>query len=284
MELVSAAKMRKATGNVLASRSYANVAWEIIARLSEKVKKELNPLLIQRSEIKNIALVVISSNRGLCGGFNNQIIQKALQYIKENESKADIIDIITMGQKCYNGIVKANYTPAADFEKKDITTSITDIYSLSHLVVNDFINKKYDKVIIAYTDYVSALTQKPRIMQLLPLSTEDTDSELGAVGKADEERKAEKLVQEESSDYVLEPDPKELLDIIVPKIIEIRLYQAVLESDASEHSARMMAMKNANESASDMISELTLIYNQARQAGITKEISEISGGKAALEE
>lgn len=285
MELVSASKMRKAVNQVLLTRSYAQVAWETIQTLSKKVDVSINPLLRQADEVKNIVLIIVSSNRGLCGGFNTNIIQKAREQIEKIQGENVNIDVITLGKKGYNGLARFDFNMKADFDKKDLTLNITDIYSLSHLVLDNFIKKDYDKVLVAYTDYHSALRQDARVVQLLPISTDEVDEELGTVEDYKKHAKEEGLQSKtnESVEYILEPDPKILLDQILPKIIEIRLYQAVLESDASEHSARMMAMRNATDAAQDMIDSLTFVYNQARQASITQEISEISAGKASLE-
>jgi F-type H+-transporting ATPase subunit gamma len=285
MELVSASKMRKAVNQVFLTRSYAQVAWETILTLAKKVDVNLNPLLRQTESVKNVAVIVIASNRGLCGGFNTNIVNKTISEIRKVEGRAENIDIITMGKKCYTGLSRLGHKMKADFEKKDITTSITDIYSISRLILDAFMNQEYDKVLIAYTDYHSALRQVPRVVQLLPLSTEEVDEELGEAEDYKKHERKDELAaaRDQSVEYILEPDPKMLLDQILPKIIEIKLYQAVLESDASEHSARMMAMRNATDAAQDMIDSLTFVYNQARQASITQEISEISAGKASLE-
>lgn len=291
MELVAASKMRRAVANVVASRSYANVAWQTVVRLSAKLGAShgasLHPLISNREKVKKAALVLITSNRGLCGGFNNQVLQKAVRYLKEINGQIPDVELVTLGKKGYQGLARFKYQVKADFEKKDVTTSITEIYALSHLLVKEYLANSYDQVVVAYTDYVSALTQKPKIFQILPLSLAFLDKDLGTVKAEEKENEPEeklKFTKEEEGEYILEPDPKILLAAILPKMIEVRLYQAVLESDASEHSARMLAMRNATDSAGEMIDDLTLAYNSARQAGITKEISEISAGKASLED
>lgn len=281
MELVSAAKMRKAVNRVLMTRSYANVAWEILLRLSDQVDKNMSPLLRipKAGSIKKIAVIVVASNRGLCGGFNTNVVQKAVKFIKEKNSAIDCIDVITIGKKSYSGLVRYKFSMKADFDKKDVITSITDIYPMSHFVLDSYIKGEYDQIMIVYTDFESALRQIPRVTQLLPLSLIDIDQELGSV---DQKSKNEEFIQKDL-EYLLEPSPEKLIEYIAPKIIEIKLYQAVLESEASEHSSRMLAMKNASEAADDMVSSLVSVYNRARQASITQEISEISAGKASLE-
>lgn len=279
MELVSAAKMKKAVAQVLATRGYANIAWDTLIRLSKKVGGDLHPLLTQSKDIQSVGIVVITSNRGLCGGFNTNTSQKAKQHIKEKYSDVKNVEIITLGQKGYDALKKLSYTMKADFEKADVTKHITDVYPLTRFVIDEFLEKRYDVISVVYMDYYSALSQKPRAIQLLPLDINEIDPELGDV-KAHDKSTEDDLGEGE---VTLEPSPEVLLDEIIPKILEVKFFQAVLESEASEHSARMMAMKNANENAKDMISSLKLRYNRARQAGITQEISEISAGKAALE-
>lgn len=282
MELVSAAKMRKAVGRVLATRSYAHLAWETLHRIAGRLDVSLSPLLEKRSPIKKIGVVVITSNRGLCGGFNSNVINKALRFLKNrrDEDNSPNIDVITLGKKAFGGLVKHSFTMSADFIKKDVTTDVIDILPLSGLLIKEYVTGVYDEVFVVYTDFHSALRQVPRAMRLLPFSLTDIDAELGTVDESNDST-VEHLL--EIDEYLIEPDPKKLFEAIAPKIIEIKIYQAVLESEASEHSSRMMAMKNASEAASDMIQELTFVYNQARQAGITREISEIAAGKASLE-
>src|SRR5690606_27004253 len=166
----------------------------------------------------------------------------------------------------------------AVFDKPDMTGGVNDIIPLSSLVKQSFIDGRFDKVILVYTDYKSAILQEPRVKQILPIVLEK-DEELGSVSVQNEENKNE----ENFANFEFEPDKSKVLDYILPRIIEIQIYQALLESNAGEHSARMLSMKNASDAAGEMISELTLIFNRARQAYITQEIAEISGGKAALE-
>jgi len=280
MEMVAASKMRRAVNNVLATRSYANLAWQVVLNLAQKTESQYHPLL-QIRPVKKIGIILISSNRGLCGGFNNQIATKTIKEIQKYLGQNIETEVITLGKRGRDIIRRYNLNIVADFIKQDLTTSITQISALSHLILEDFISGKYDKIILAYTDFVSSIVQKPRLKQLLPLEPE-RDEYLGTMGKI--QATSSKLpAPSYQYEYLFEPDPDEVLKNLLPRLIEMQIYQAVLESDASEHSARMMAMRNATEAAGDMILDLTLAYNQARQAGITKEIAEIAGGKAALE-
>jgi F-type H+-transporting ATPase subunit gamma len=277
MEMVAASKMRKAINNVLAARSYANLAWQLVLNLAKRTESKFHPLL-ERRPIQKIGIVLVSSNRGLCGGFNGQIAMKVIKEIKKYEGQNVTIEVITLGKRGRDIIRRYNLAIIADFIKQDLTTSVKEVSAISHLIIDDFINKRCDKVFIAFTDFISSIFQKPRFQQLLPLEAE-VDESLGVIGK---QTKIEKPTNE-FYEYLFEPDPDVVLSSLLPRLIEMQIYQAVLESDASEHSARMMAMRNAAEAANDMITDLTLIFNQARQAGITKEIAEISSGKAALE-
>jgi F-type H+-transporting ATPase subunit gamma len=281
MELVSASKMRKAVNNVLATRSYANLAWRVVLDLAGKTESQYHPLLEKRP-LKKIGIILISSNRGLCGGFNGQIAAKVVREIKKYEKENIAVELITLGKRGRDIARKSNANLIADFIKQDLTVSITQISALSHLILENFINGTYDSILLAYTDFISSITQKPVLKKLLPLETE-LDENLGVIGRQQKIDNRKQTTDDNLFEYIFEPTTDEVLEKLLPRLIEMQIYQAVLESDASEHSARMMAMRNASDAAVDMIDDLTLAFNQARQAGITREIAEIAGGKAALE-
>lgn len=291
MEMVSAAKMRKAIAHVLATRDYANLAWTTVLNLAEATDPRSNALLHKR-EVKKVALLVISSNRGLCGGFNSSVVNKALASIKKHEKTVEITDVITLGVKGRDLLINQDVAVVADYEKQDLTLSAGEIASVARTLIKDYTEGKYDKIMVAYTDYVSAIKQVSRVKQLLPIEQEP-DEYLGVVGKSEGIQTTKKFIKEKQDkylkrgssrlEYVFEPSAEEVLNEMMPRLIEVQIYQAVLESDASEHSARMMSMRSASDAASDMVDNLTLVYNQARQAAITQEIAEISSGKAALE-
>jgi F-type H+-transporting ATPase subunit gamma len=278
MELVSAAKMRKATNSVLNSRNYSHLAWELVKQLRERTDSKFHPLLqINPKTNGKIAVLLITSNRGFCGGFNSQIIQKTLQYFKQEESMGNEVTAIVLGKKGANFLAKNNFNLTAEFEKNNIAPDVEEIRPLAKLLINDFLNGKFTRVVVAYTDFISTLTQKPRIMELLPLSLLNEDPYLGRI---------KNLAPEESNanfEYLFEPKPDQVLEELLPRLLEMQIYQAVLEADASEYSARMVAMRNASEAATDMISGLTLAFNKARQGSITAELADISGGRAAVE-
>ncbi|HNX11053.1 MAG TPA: ATP synthase F1 subunit gamma [bacterium] len=293
MEMVSAAKMRKAVEAVIKTRTYANLSWETVlhlANLSQAKNEVLHPLLSARSSVKRVAVIVVTSNRGLCGGFNSAIIAKAKESIKKHDVETDIILVGKKGLP----LAQAGYNIAAEFSKSDLILSAAETNPIARMAVADYLTGKYDKVMLAYTDFVSAVKQVPRVKQLLPVDVNAEDEYLGVVGKSETVGTKKDYLEEKSKkhlsageftyDYTFEPGPNEVLDRIVPRLIEVQLYQALLESSASEHSASMAAMHQATEAASDMVSELTLFYNKARQASITAEIAEISAGANALNE
>lgn len=288
MEMVAAAKMRKAVDNVLASRDYSTLAWQMILDVSAKTEESLHPLLKERDQIKKVAIVLITSNRGLCGGFNQQVIFKTLEYIKEEKEKNKEVEIevITVGKKGNEVVARQGLNITAAFEKSDVIKEILEITPISHLIIDEYLTGNYDRVALVYTDFVSTLKQVPRVKQLLPIEAE-VDEMLGQVGEESREHKNIKTQEqkrgEEGVEYLFEPSPRVILNDLLPRLLEVQVYQALLESNASEHSARMVAMRNANEAAGEMIEELTLTYNQVRQAAITKEIAEIVGGKMTLE-
>ncbi len=276
MEMVSAVKMRKSVTAVLASRDYAGTAWGLVLSLAPRVNTADHPLLAKREEIKKTAIILISANRGLCGGFNTQIINKAITYAASQPSQ---IEWITIGKIGADYLAKTGQQVVAEFEKPDLITGLGAILPIAKMIIKDYIAGTYDQIILAYTDFYSAMRQKPKIRQLLPFEP-TPDADLGSVGKNQNQKTQSNF---EIFEYLFEPNKAEILNQFLPRLIEVQLYQALLESSASEHSARMVAMKNASSAASDMIDGLTLAFNQARQAGITREIAEITGSKAALE-
>lgn len=280
MELVSAAKMRKAVARVLASRRYADLAWQAVSNLAGAQTSRYHQLLKKRA-VKKIALVLVASNRGLCGVFNNQVVAEAVSFLKVQHQLHSPVDtaVILLGKKGRLAASRYQQNVTAEFIKPDVTSRVEEILPLAKMLLNDYIAGKYDLVAVAYTDYVSSLKQVARVKQLLPIERE-RDEFLGAIAE-----EKNRVLKKESVDteYLFEPGKLEVLDEILPRLIETQIYQAVLESDASEHSARMLAMRNASDAASDLIFDLTLSYNQARQAGITQEIAEISTAKVAME-
>lgn len=282
MELVSAAKMRKSVQNVLATRTYAQLGWQLLRQLKERTDSSHHPLLAERSEVKRVGIVVVSSNRGLCGGFNQQLANTVLRLVQTEKSANAEVEVVALGRRGRDAVYRGGVKIVAEFIKADVTKSSEDIMPIAKLILDDYLSGKYDKVVVAYTDFVSPISQKPRIKQLLPI-VNGVDAELGSA-RAQGTQAAQEIVEKVSYpyEYLFEPDPAQVLASLLPRLIEVQLYQAVLESDASEHSARMLAMRNASDAAKDMIDALTLSFNQARQAGITAELAEIVSGSVAV--
>lgn len=281
MEMVSSSKMRKAVGGVLATRPYSTLAWQLVLSVAGKTKSELHPLLTRRDKVKKIALVLISSNRGLCGSFNQQVVKAAREYLRRAQAGNPtlVADFLVLGKKSVKAIVRLGYNLVAEFEKADVVENSLSVRPLSKMLVKEFLSGKYDQVVLVYTDYISSLRQTARTKQILPI-VPSPDQMLGVASEKNENVESSADL---SFEYLFEPNPKIILEELLPRLLEMQVYQALLESNASEHSARMLAMRSASDAAGDMIDELTLIYNQARQAAITREIAEIAGGKAALE-
>ncbi|HPN67614.1 MAG TPA: ATP synthase F1 subunit gamma [bacterium] len=277
MELVSAAKMRKAVAQVVVSRQYALKTWQIIQSISNSNVSYQHPLLKQHPNVKRVAVLAISSNRGLCGGFNTSLVRLAHQ-AAQNFTKDNIkYEFITFGKVAAEEIKKLHHPIVANFDKPDLMQNIVTIDPITKILLEGFVTKKYQQIKLLYTDYQSSMRQIPVIKTLLPLST-SIDQDLGDVGQSPENSPTENIFFE----YKFEPSPAKVLDQILPRILELQIYQACLESDASEHSARMMAMRNAYNAASDVIDELSLAYNKARQTAITQEIAEIVAGANSI--
>jgi F-type H+-transporting ATPase subunit gamma len=266
MQLISAAKMRKSQTATLASRTYTKLAWELIQSLGSQAAIE-SPLTRAFPEAKKVGIVIISSNRGQVGGFNNNLFKKIRQF---EEAEPELIEeVVVLGKKARENALRLKRTVLAEFDKLDTTIPVEQIYPLVTLLTNAYKSGKYNKILIVYNHFASTLVQVPTIKTLLPFSTD-------AVAATETTAAA-------ASEVVFEPSPKEVAEHLLPRILESQIYQAILESDASEHSARMVMMKNATESAGDLIDDLTLTFNSLRQSKITTELSEITAGRIALE-
>jgi len=292
MEMVAAAKMHKAVAAVLRTRTYSNLAWMTILNIAgaSNTNKYLHPLLSTRDTVKRVAIVLISSNRGLCGSFNTNVINKAVASIKKHGNVET--DFFVIGKKGFAVNTRYGYPVKAVFEKFDQKSDIKEVYSVAKMVIDGFSSGVYDKVFVAFTDFVSATKQIPRVKQLLPVDLNTDKEYLGVVGqdalvgisKEYIAEKEAKYLNSEGYKYIFEYEPssEEVLNQMIPRLIEVQLLQATLESVASEHSVRMATMHQATEAADDLVKELVLFYNKARQSAITSEIAEISAGANAL--
>lgn len=271
MQLVSAAKMRKAQNAVTNSRTYSALAWELIVDLSSQISSN-HPLLVSYPKAKKIGVVLLGTNRGFVGGLNSN-----LGPMLKNANHEVISEVVVYGKQAKTLAQRMRESIVADFEKQERTITTEDVYPLAKYITDAYITGEYKSIIIVYNHFVSTLVQKPTVKQLLPFQP-DTTSVNRPTASADDDD-----FEELDSEYIFEPTPKGVLEHLIPRIVETQLYQAILESNASEHSARMVMMKNATEAAGDLISGLTLTYNQLRQNKITTELAEITAGKIALE-
>ncbi|MFA6256853.1 MAG: ATP synthase F1 subunit gamma [Candidatus Paceibacterota bacterium] len=284
MELVAASKMKRAVSSTLASRLYAEYSWDILASVAKNVEKIPHPLFLEREktqgEKENVLVILITSNRGLCGAYNAQIIKKSLALLKLKEENLNI-DFISIGKKGDLAMRRVGQNVIASFLDLPDNLSLSSIVPISKLAMDEYVALRYDRILVAYTDFISALTQKPNIKQVLPISRESLEEFIDSLG-GDKVAKKINDDKNEKIDYLLEGDSNAFLGSLAEKITRMQVYQMILESNASEQSSRMMAMKNASEASSEMIDDLTLMFNKARQANITREISEISAGMASV--
>jgi len=294
MEMVSAAKMKKAVDAAQNTRMYASRALAILDSLAEV--NEPDCPLVQKREVQKVLMVVISSNKGLCGGFNANIAKhvrkiladqdRLLRYVEDGELSQDTqkeleVDVLGVGKKSVSIAKKFNLNAVAVFDTIGERPGVNDIFPISSMIRDLFITEKYDKVVMIYTRFVSGLEQVPKVRQLLPVSSKDLHKILE--DHADQSGEEEQDRSLPIACYHLEPSREDVLNTVLPMLLDAQVHHGILESAASEHSARMVAMKNAGEAAGDMQEELTQMYNKARQAAITQEIAEIAGGAAALE-
>ncbi len=284
MELVAASKMKRAINATLASRPYTGYSWEVLKSLSQMKTDISHPLLEMRPK-QNLLVVLITSNRGLCGAYNAQIMREVIKFIKLEEKSGRKISFITIGKKGEMMLKRLGQTIVASFSEIPDNVTLRDIMPIANLVMESFKNKEVDRVYLAHTDFVSALTQKPHIRRLLPISLKAME-EMGhghmANHKDEISHPGAKHLGNTQSEYLFEPGYDVLMPILVEKLARMQIFQMLLESLASEQSSRMVAMKNASEAAGEMIEDLTLVFNKARQSAITQEISEISAGMASV--
>jgi len=275
MQAVSASKMRRAQEAVLATRPYAQRAWMLLTHLAAQhgEQEEMHPLL-QVRPVSKVALVLLTGDRGLCGAFNTNIIRKALDYI---EVLPVPVDVVAVGRKGRNVMLRQGRALVAEFSDLPPQPTLADVSPIARVALEGFLDGSYDAVWLAYTDFINTLRQEPVVKRLLPLTP--TEMEKQVMAEHVEEATTETV---EVPEYIYEPDPRTILKSVVPRFTELQVYQAVLESIASEHSARMVAMRNATENAEALTDDLQLTYNKARQRAITREIVDIASGAEAL--
>ncbi|TNC85954.1 MAG: F0F1 ATP synthase subunit gamma [Alcanivorax sp.] len=263
MELVAASKMRKAQDRMAASKPYAEKIRQVVRHLANS-NAEYKHTYMDEREVKRVGVIVVSSDRGLCGGLNINLFKKTLQLTKEWKEKGCEVDMALIGTKAVSffrsvgGNVVATKTGLGD------QPSIEDLIGAVKVMLNAFESGKIDRLYLMYNDFVNTMTQTPTGIQLLPLEASKDEA------------------YQHHWDYIYEPEAKEILDYLLVRFVESQVYQGVVENNACEQAARMVAMKSATDNAGNLINDLQLVYNKARQAAITQEISEICGGAAAV--
>jgi F-type H+-transporting ATPase subunit gamma len=280
MELVAASKMRRAVMHAITSRLYATYSWNLLTSLSLRLDEITHQFFIENKSNKNL-LILITSNSGLCGAYNTQVIKKAISMLKEVSPTPGVgeVDIITVGKKGDSAMRRIGQNIIASFLDMPANSTLSDITPLAKLVIDEYKTGKYKNIFVSYTDFISALNQKANIRKLLPISKEEIKELIEVIGES-ASAKSSGVTREVP--YMFEGDANVIVESLTEKIVRTQIYQMILESSASEQSSRMVAMKNASEAAGEMISDLTLVFNKARQAGITQEISEISAGMASV--
>lgn len=265
MKMVSAAKLRRAQENIIAARPYASKMEEVLQSLACCVEGDAHPLLEVR-EAKKLLLLVVTSDRGLCGGFNANLCKAADRFIKEKKSEYEEITLMTLGRKGYE-FLKNRYTVAKNYPNLISKPNYQTAALLGQEIIDGYLEGQYDQVIILFNAFKTVMSQEITFQQLLPVVPPEA---------------AAQTLDELQVEYIYEPSVQELMNEILPKNIEVQLFKAMLESVAAEHGARMTAMDSASKNASEMIGKLTLQYNRARQAAITKELMEIISGAESI--
>ena len=261
MEMIAASKMRKAQERGLAGRPYSQKIEQVIADLAALPDIGLQHPLLQRRPVEKIAVVHITPDRGLCGGLNSNLNRGLARFVVDRKKTASIIAV---GRKGRDFTVRYGFNLSAEFVQLGDRPSFLDTLPISNIIIDDYTKREIDAVYVSYAQFISTLVQRPAMKQLLPV-------EPAVIPKG------------ENVDYIYEPGAEAVLGGLLPRFVEMEIYHAILESIASEQSARMVAMRNATDSANELIGDLTLLYNKARQEAITRELLDITGGVAALE-
>ena len=272
MNMVAASRLRGAQGNMEAFRPYAGKFAEVLGSLAERSGEEAHPLLVPRDEVKKIHLLLCTSDRGLCGGFNANLIHKAASFLKEKSEENSEISFTNFGKKGRDWCRNNKFNIEKEYlDVVGATFGFNIAASTGRNLVEAYLESAYDEVYIIFSEFVSMAKQIPVIKQILPIPPIEV---------------AEDLEKAEDSTYlpehICEPSPDDLLGEMLPRNVYVQVYSALLETSTSEHAARMMAMDNATKACNDMLDNLTLLYNKARQAAITAELMDIVGGAEAL--
>ena len=272
MEMVAASRMKRAQDSILAARPYADELEDALRRVAGAagLSEDIDPLLAKRP-VRRAAIIVITTDRGLAGSLNANATRSVLRWVAERASRSNgdgpvEIEAITVGRKGRDALRRAGVPIAAHFAQLGDRPSYSDVTPIARLVTEDFLAEKYDEIDIAYSTFVSTLSQRPEVDTLLPVVQPEMEEE----------------AERTNDEYLFEPSPEAVLSRLLPHYVAIGIYRAVLENNASEQSARMIAMRNSTDNANELIDDLTLVYNKTRQATITREMIEIASGAEAL--
>ena len=272
LEAVSASKVRKAQASVEASRDYARRVANVLGRIGAYSQGSTHPLLVPRDKVENIAILLISSDRGLAGPYNMNVTRAALEFAQE---KSQQTRWVTLGQKGRDLAYVRGANIVGDFSSFKSSPSFSDVTPIARVLIDDYLDAVVDEVYVAYTDYVNTIRQDTRVVRIMPMTTGNFE---------DNENTQVSTDNESQVGYTYEPEPEELLEAILPRFTQVQVYQSVLESLASEHSARMVAMRNATDNANELSGALRLAYNKARQLSVTSDLLDIVGGAEALQQ
>jgi F-type H+-transporting ATPase subunit gamma len=266
MEMVSASKMRRAQRNVLATRPYADRLLDVMGELTARsVGSRAGTLLEVRPNVKRVGLIVVTPDKGLTGAMITNVLRRTGRAVLDDRERGREVEVLAVGKKGRDFLIRTGQNLVAEVTKLGDYPRLVDTLGIATNVINGFREGRYDEVYVIYSEFVNTLVQRPALKRLLPVEPPNEPAE-------------------RQIDYTYEPSKEEVLDELLPRFVEVQLYQAILESIASEHSARMVAMRNATDNAKDLTRDLTLTYNKTRQANITKEVSEIASGAQALAE
>jgi len=274
LEAVSASKVQKAQVAVMRTRAYAHRAWEVIVNLSSVSGTPLHPLLIHREPVRAVAILLFASDRGLCGAYNQNVVRAATEFAAQLSVPTRYI---VVGRRGRDILWRARADILATFPGLPAVPSLADVSAIARTAIEEFLEGRADEVFLAHTEFVNLLQQRPVIRRLLPLHP----------SKLEEQAVSKYVVDMRpvgAPDYIYEPDPTSVLEAVLPRFTTLQVYQAALEASASEHAARRMAMRNATDNAEDLLRELTLMRNKARQQAITRELLDIAGGAEALQQ
>ena len=264
MEMVAASKMKKAQGRMAAARPYAKMIKNVVGHLANAHPEYKHPFLAKREKVKRVGLIIVSTDRGLCGGLNTNLFKKVLKKINELNKDLIEVDICAIGSKAEKFFKRLNVNIVAQVSHLGDSPEINDVIGSIKIMLDSFVDGNIDELYLAENKFINTMSQEPGLVHLLP-TTPNKEDEISHYW-----------------DYIYEPDSKSVIDNLLIRYIESLIYQGIVENVACEMSARMVAMKSASDNASDLIDELQLIYNKARQASITQELSEIVAGAAAV--